>query len=360
MTDGPMLLVSLTDPADPAPGGRELLYRMNHAVLADLLGERLLLYTPPRQRERSIGHLLRGHVDGIDCGSIEAIYGLIEAHRIGSVFLDGSNLGAAAQAIRRRYPAMRIFTFFHNVETRFFAGALRAKPSVRALAVLLANHLAERAAVQASDRLLCLSPRDSLVLRRLHGRAADAILPLAIHDRRPLAPDYVRAGRHRFLLFVGGGFYANRQGMAWFARSVAPRIRAETVIVGRGMEGITGERVRAVGGVEDLASWYRAAHAVVAPIHDGSGMKTKVAEALMFGKRVIGTPEAFSGYGEAVVGGNWLCRTADDFVRAIETEMRIDAPAFDPTLRALYERFHSFPAARTRMAEAIGLPTSSS
>ena len=40
---------------------------------------------------------------------------------------------------------------------------------------------------------------------------------------------------------------------------------------------------------------------VIAPIFDGSGMKTKVAEALMHGKHVVGTPEAFSGYAADIV-----------------------------------------------------------
>ena len=39
-----------------------------------------------------------------------------------------------------------------------------------------------------------------------------------------------------------------------------------------------------VGEVESLAQWYHDAYFVVAPIFDGSGMKTKVAEALMYGK----------------------------------------------------------------------------
>ena len=32
------------------------------------------------------------------------------------------------------------------------------------------------------------------------------------------------------------------------------------------------------------------------PIFEGSGMKLKTCEALMFGKNIIGTPEAFAGY----------------------------------------------------------------
>jgi len=35
---------------------------------------------------------------------------------------------------------------------------------------------------------------------------------------------------------------------------------------------------------------------VILPIISGSGMKTKTAEALMYGKSIIGIKEAFEGY----------------------------------------------------------------
>ena len=44
-------------------------------------------------------------------------------------------------------------------------------------------------------------------------------------------------------------------------------------------------RVEVVGSVDDLGIWYVNSFFTIAPIFDGSGMKTKVAESLMFGKR---------------------------------------------------------------------------
>ena len=111
--------------------------------------------------------------------------------------------------------------------------------------------------------------------------------------------------------------------------------------------------IRIIGQVDDLAQWYRGACCVVAPVFDGSGMKTKIAEALMFGKRIIGTTEAFSGYGRDVVLAGWQAETAPEFLAAIRDAVKADLPDFDPAARAMYEASHSFAAAAYRMADIM-------
>ena len=83
-------------------------------------------------------------------------------------------------------------------------------------------------------------------------------------------------------------------------------------------------------------------------------MKTKVAEALMHGKKVVGTPEAFSGYEDVAASAGWVCRSADDFVAAIAQACETIEEPFDPAMRALYEAHYSFSAARSRRADILG------
>ncbi len=364
MDDARLLLVSVTDPAAP-PGGRELLYRVNRAVLEELFGDRFRLFRPDGAQATSIGGAMRGYIDGIDANSLSRLCDVIEAERVTRVFLDGSNFGIAARVIKRRFPRVRVFTFFHNFEARFFWGSLKVRRSARAAAVLLANYLAERAAARWSDVRICLSERDGAGLRRWYGRGADAIAPMVLADKLPPGPPPARADRVKpYALFVGGAFYANVEGMRWWAREVAPRSPLRTVVIGQGMEVLADElagnaQVELVGGVDDLAPWYRDAAVVIAPIFDGSGMKTKVAEALMFGKRVIGTPEAFSGYAPEVVETGRLCADAEAFLGAMTEALSPDIPAFDPVLRALYDRLHSPDAGRARLASILGVPNSS-
>jgi glycosyltransferase involved in cell wall biosynthesis len=356
-----ILLVSAADTIAPS-GGRAMLSQINLVILQELFRDKLTHFKPMKTSSKR-RDAWRGYVDGVDEALIANISSIIIAEKITQLFVDGSNFGAAVAVIKRNFPRLRIITFFHNVEARFFWGSFRARCSFKALAVLIANYIAERKAVRASDVLLALSERDSNGLRHLYGRGADVITPMILDDKpAQLVPRAnPLANSKRYVLFVGGNFYANIAGIDWFVRDVAPRTGLHVIVVGRGMETLAkrfagNDTVTLVNDAADLAPWYAGAMLVVAPIFDGSGMKTKVAEALMFGKHIVGTPEAFSGYAPDVIAANHSCATADAFVETLALAAASPPPAFDPMMRALYDRDHSPAAARERLIRIFTAP----
>jgi glycosyltransferase involved in cell wall biosynthesis len=349
-----------------SPGGRELLCKLNHDALKEIYGDGLLLLELPRSRLKGLQSIIgafRGHIDGLNDVVIRSALQMIQRENIGKVFVDGSNLGAFVKIVKRELPNVEISTFFHNVEARFFLGALRQTTALRALrafGVLIVNYLAERKAVRCSDKIICLGERDSRLLQTLYGRAATHVSPMALHDTFPKKPEFSASetgdkSREKFALFVGGVFYANQAGITWFINHVVPRIDIRIFIVGRGFDDFRPQleregKVVIVGAVDSLSEWYRNAHFVIAPIFDGSGMKTKIAEALMHGKKIVGTPEAFSGYEDIADRAGWVCESADDFVDAVRRAKDSVIKSFAPELRALYEERHSYAAARSRLA----------
>jgi glycosyltransferase involved in cell wall biosynthesis len=350
-----------------SPGGRELLCKLNHDALKDIYGDRLVVLELPRSRLKGLQSLIsafKGHIDGLNDAVILKALQTIQTEKIGKVFVDGSNLGGIVKVVKRKWPNVEISTFFHNVEARFFLGALRQTTALRALGVLIVNYLAERKAVRYSDKIICLGARDSRLLQTLYGRAATHVSPMALHDTLPEKPEFSAGetsenSREKFALFVGGMFYANRAGITWFINHVVPRIDIRIFIVGRGFDDLRPQlerkgKVVIVGAVDSLSEWYLNAHFVVAPIFDGSGMKTKVAEALMYGKKIIGTPEAFSGYEDIADRAGWVCESADDFVDAIGRAKDSNIEPFAPDLRAIYEERHSYAAALSRLAGILG------
>lgn len=357
-------LLILTKKIQKSPvGGRELLSKVNYDALSELYGVNFYVYQLPATRlrgARAVLNAFRSHIDGLDTDTIFSICNLIQREAVSKVFVDGSNLGGFVRVLKHRLPEVEISTFFHNVEARFFAGAMLASKHPRAVGVLLANYLAERQAVRYSDNILCLSLRDSRLLKKLYGRGSTHVTPMALKDKYPksnAAASMLQS--ENFALFVGGTFYANRDGINWFVKEVVPHIDIPLYIVGRGFEALRSElevpgKVVVVGAVDSLADWYRRARFIVAPIFDGSGMKTKVAEALMFGKKVIGTPEAFSGYEDVVERAGFVCSTADEFVTTIARAQQEAIPAFDGELRALYEQKYSLLAARNRLSVIFG------
>jgi glycosyltransferase involved in cell wall biosynthesis len=349
--------------SDPPVGGRAMLSQLHLNCLRSLLGERLFVHSldpAPAPGISGVARALGGRIDGVTAKSEAAILAGIRELGIGRVYLNGSNLGRLAEVIKTAMPEIKVITFCHNVEARFFVGALKARPGPRALGVLAANQAAERAAVRWSDRLLALSRRDSEELHRRYGRRATDIVPMALEDQLDShTPPDPRVPKGDYVLFVGGAFYANEAGIRWFAERVAPKIAIRTCIVGRGLEVARAAleqspNVRVVGTVERLGGWYLGAKAAIAPIFDGSGMKTKVAEALMFGKRIVGTSEAFSGYEEVAGAAGWQCADEAQFVAAMNEVAAAELPRFDRQLRSLYERHYSTRALLVGLSEVLG------
>lgn len=356
-------LLLLTKQLDPAPrGGRELLCKLNHDVLASIFGEHLIVLElrPARPTSpRDILNAFRGQIDGLTAQTIDEAINRIQRDNVRQVFVDGSNLGGFIASLKRRLKHIEVTCFFHNVETRFFWGALATTKTPRALAVFIANYLAERKSFKFSDKRVCLSERDSSLLKRLYGRGTTHIAPMVMEDKCPTS--FLQAPAEHpesFAIFVGGTFYANREGITWFVREVVPRINVPLYIVGRGFEALRAElevprKVKVVGAVDSLFDWYRRAKFVIAPIFDGSGMKTKVAEALMYGKKIIGTPEAFSGYEDIIDQAGWVCNNPDEFVAAISSAQEEVTYSFDHALRLIYEQKYSMEAATKRLRKIL-------
>jgi len=359
----PKRLLLLTKKIDNLPcGGRELLCKLHYDSLREIFRDQVVVYELEHRKKYGASALIQtllGNIDGLNNESIAEALRLISKEQISRVFVDGSNFGGFVAMLKHKNKAVNVTTFFHNVEARFFWGSFRLHKTLHALGVLVANTLAERKAVKYSDKIVCLSERDSRLLKKLYGRCATHIAPMVLEDK---CPDFFL---HRdmeppenFALFVGGTFYANRLGIEWFVREVSPRIELPVYIVGRGFEKLRDKlqipgKVIVVGAVDSLADWYRRAKFVIAPIFDGSGMKTKVAEALMYGKKMVGTPEAFSGYDEIIEKAGWLCETSDDFVKAIKNADSEITQSIDIELRKIYEQRYSMNAAKERLRKIL-------
>lgn len=357
--DVPDRILLLTNTLDESPnGGRELLCKLNYESLRAIYAEDLVLFELAQSSPIGLIELyrsLRGYIDGLSPETMAKLLGRIREERITTVFIDGSNLGKAAKCIRKTFPGIKIVTFFHNVEAVFFWGAVKQNAGMRALAVCLANYIAERKSVHYSNRLIALSQRDSAMLQDVYGRPATDISAIVLKDSYCGRVNTTHSRqKEKYALFVGSVFYANLKGIQWYARHVAPALQIKTVVLGRGFERYKAElerhgNVEVIGGVDSVEPWYAEAAFVVAPIFGGSGMKTKVAEALMFGKVVVGTPEAFSGYENIVNRAGCVCETAEDFITAIEAVCSMQGLAFDPQLRDLYLQDFSCTAAMQRL-----------
>ena len=96
-----------------------------------------------------------------------------------------------------------------------------------------------------------------------------------------------------------------------------------------------------LGYVDDIAQLYADAACVAIPLLSGGGMKIKTAEALMFGKHIFGTDEAFVGYELEYekVGGK--CNSAQEFIEKINAFLEQDTGGFYAYSRQIFEEKYS-------------------
>jgi len=197
----------------------------------------------------------------------------------------------------------------HNVDSRMIATIARAQrrpiASLRLWNRWSSMRLTERRAARAADAVLCVSKEDAADFAGAAGKIV--LVPNGIDDQFFAVPDRLPEGERVF--FFGQFDYApNELGMLRFLREAWPivaaeRPNAELVLAGKGMSGeLTeevrrGERVEALGFVEDLAAELARSSVAVVPIWHGAGTRLKVLESMAAARPIAGTPLGVSGIG---------------------------------------------------------------
>lgn len=359
------------------------------ALLRMLGPDRFLVYEvpDPPSRMRSVqtaARALAGWLYGLGASICRRIASVAGGSGVDTVVIATSCYGRLLPFLRSRLPSLRMITVLHNVEAEFYAAKRRREGPIVLPFQQAAMHN-ERDAARYSDLLIALNERDREAFARRYGRSPEAILPAASEDRRTgddsgthsdtrndpfdMNPDLHRTatlktmpGTGLALLFVGSDFFANRQGIFWFVEKVLPFCDARLVVVGKGMERHRQAleslcpRVRVAGTVDSLDPYYRACDAVVIPVFEGSGMKTKTAEALMYSKPLLATGEALEGYDTrwpAVLRCDEAPAFLDGIAKLADSGLRISA---GQAARAVWQERHSPEAFRTRLAAILDIP----
>lgn len=278
---------------------------------------------------------------------IKELCSRIEKERYDYVFLAQSLYGIIAKIIKKKFPAVKIITFFHNIEVQYAREFIRTS-GISHYPFFIATKYAEKKSVKYSDYYITLNIRDAQLLNKIYHKQSSLVLPTSFKDRfglseisccKPKPDDIV-------YLFVGVAFFANIEGIRWFIKYVLPFVPGRLIIIGNGMDKYSNEllsdRIVVKGYVEDLSAYYRLATFVISPIFSGGGMKTKIAEALMYGKTILATNEALEGY---VIDENaiYVCNDKNEFVKVIHQLISSsDLDNFNFYSRELYRKYYSF------------------
>lgn len=171
-----------------------------------------------------------------------------------------------------------------------------------------------------ADRTILVSPLEVETLRlRSKTTTISALLPAV---RLPSLPNNV-VERPQSLVFMGLlNFVPNEEGLLHFLEHIFPVIRKQfprvtltvlganpTVRLLKAAENF-GESVVLTGFVEDPLAILRSSEVFIAPVYYGTGIKTKILDAMACGVPVVTTPQGAEGL--AVTSGNELVIAGND------------------------------------------------
>lgn len=264
---------------------------------------------------------------GINSENNKQVLDIINNNDYEYIFLDSSVYGKLAKYIKINKPNIKIVTFFHDVSKFWSKSLIRTSKEIKGTIRLCTYHPSyvynEAKTIQYTDYIISLNQRDAKLIENEYKKSVNEIIPVNIKDRF-LEERINKNPKNDIIeiLFVGAYYLPNVVGIKWFIDNVMENINAKLIIVGKGMEALREEinsnKVEVHGFVKDLDSYYYDADLVVAPIFDGGGMKVKIAEALMYGKTIVGTTEAFEGYDIDIEKIGYKCDDKNTFIESIE------------------------------------------
>jgi glycosyltransferase involved in cell wall biosynthesis len=245
------------------------------------------------------------------------IKGILRKERIKYIFFDSSICGFLIKMIKKFNNTIKIVSFFHNCEAKYVYDQYKIKGFPFYFLYILTS-IVERIACLYSDKCIFIAESDREEIIGRYGVSPKywSILPVMLED------SYVPLinSRGKYLLFFGSAFFANVESAEYLIKEILPNISHEIVIAGEGMDRalVNYKNIKNLhinGYVKDVGELFAGAIAFISPIFSGSGMKVKIAEALMYGKKVICSDSAATGYDktDSIV----ICNTKNEYIDAI-------------------------------------------
>ncbi len=321
---------------DRKDGGKKCAYR-NYCMLKTVYGEENVyayIFTNEYKekdeyvcREQSHRSLLRKilHVFLLrpfcSLSSEQRLISYIYSNHFDLIFFERSMFGPITKKLKSLNIKTQIFC--ENIEKNYLWRKVKSQ-NVAFLFPYISTKLNEKMTFKYADSVICLTKRDSLLLKKFYGKTCDAVIPMTFSDS--LQEDRIiktYTENEKKLLFIGSCFYPNYEGIKWFIINVMDKLPEYTLlVVGKNFEKKRNElqtaNVQIVGTVDDLSEFYLKNYAMVMPILSGDGMKIKTAEAMMYGKTILASDEALEGYDVEGVKGIYRCNTPEEYITSIQ------------------------------------------
>jgi len=227
---------------------------------------------------------------------------------------------------------------FHNVEYDYYANIYRHNGGIINKIKSDIAFYYEKNIAKYADAIIPITEKDAQRIGELYPVANDKMFinPVCVAPTESDSSSLITDLPSKYYLATGSLWYGpNADGIIWFIDNVWKdvinnKIMSDIYLIVAGgrpnqklKEKVNASvRVMLVDTPDDIDPYFRNAHAYIAPIFNGAGMKVKVAEALSYGLNVYGTKHAFIGYEHAK--GIHLMNTKEEFYSALVNEVFFD------------------------------------
>ena len=232
------------------------------------------------------------------------------------IAIHSSRLGFYAWFIKFIYPKKKLYVHTDNVEAKLIldncaAGGIFKKILSRIDSLLIPY--SERLCAKWSDKITFITQQDLSEYTKLYSLQEDKTAIVPIYLPSPTKKNENYNDKRDAIIFTGSfDFYPNQDAL-YSLIEVSKKLQGlKFVVAGRKLnEFISKENITIPDNVvtesdvtsERLQELYSQSCIFLCPVRFGSGMKTKIAEALSYGLYVIANEKSVAGYSSAIAAG---------------------------------------------------------
>lgn len=236
----------------------------------------------------------------------------IVARKYEIISFHSSRLGMIIFLTKIVYPRKKIICHFDNVETKLINQA-PINFSLRGMLTIidrLLMPLSEWLAITFSNKNSFITNDDKKYFEKICRNKDSLILPICLtRNSTDNKPAVGVLDRRPSILFTGSfTFFPNVEALHVLLKLAKDNLKYDFFIAGKGLDKLRLEVTENVYlysnlSPDDMDSMYKQCDFFLSPIYSGSGMKTKLAEALSYGLPVLSDHRSVSGYHAAIKDG---------------------------------------------------------
>ncbi|EKT61271.1 glycosyltransferase family 4 protein [Providencia sneebia] len=340
------------------PNGGEIVSINNLKILKYLSSYNIITYslyatpTPIRKLKKLI-YGIYGYYYPINKKLIKDLIDIIIEKKISYVYIDNSKLGLISYFIKNHFKSkIKVITYFHNNEVSYFKD--KNKKSILKKIILHSIKKSQDQALNTSDSCFFISKDEMDELSKHIDR--DYVIPIYIKDN---FDENITSHKNEedYLLFLGSLFFPNIEAVRWLKKYVMPYVPYNLLIVGKNFENMKNEleakNIHVIGSVEKTGQYIKNANIILSPIFSGAGLKVKIAESLMYGKKIIANDFALTGYNKTEIKNFVLISNdAQSFIQNINENFLISKKYY-PEIRNYFTNNYSKESILKKMGDIL-------